>query len=111
MLDGLWDTHLFGVCDGHGIYGKEVSSTIKQILPQYLKKNLGNVLRTSGSEGASPGDVWAGLIKTFKEVNEFLFTSDIDILLSGSTCNIVLVVKDRVYTANVGDSRAVLYKD
>ena len=44
-------------------------------------------------------------------MNEILFTSDIDILLSGSTCNIVFVVKDRVYVANVGDSRAVLYKE
>jgi len=25
LLDGMWDTHLFGVCDGHGVYGKEVS--------------------------------------------------------------------------------------
>lgn len=25
LLDGFRDTHLFGVCDGHGIYGWEVS--------------------------------------------------------------------------------------
>lgn len=25
LLDGFRDTHLFGVCDGHGIYGREVS--------------------------------------------------------------------------------------
>lgn len=30
--------------------------------------------------------------------------------MSGSTCNIVLVIKDRVYVANVGDSKSVLYK-
>jgi len=51
------------------------------------------------------------LTKTFKEMNEALFTSDIDILLSGSTCNIVLVIKDWVYVANVGDSKSVLYKE
>ena len=44
-------------------------------------------------------------------MNEALFTSNIDILLSGSTCVMIFVVKDRVYVANVGDSRAVLYKE
>ena len=32
--------HYFGVCDGHGQNGKDVSSMIKQKLPSYLEQNL-----------------------------------------------------------------------
>lgn len=32
--------HYFGVCDGHGQYGKDVSSIIKQKLPALLEENL-----------------------------------------------------------------------
>lgn len=46
LFDGLRDTHLFGVCDGHGIYGKEVSQMIKQIFPNILKRHIGTLLRS-----------------------------------------------------------------
>jgi len=72
---------------------------------------VSGIIRNSSDLGPDPNDIKAGLMKTFKEINEALFTSTIDILLSGSTCNIVFVVWDWVYTANVGDSWAVLYKD
>jgi len=85
---------LFGVCDGHGIYGKEVSQMIKTLFPSYLKRNIIPILRTNGEIGPPSGEVRMALMKTFKEINEELFTSDIDILLSGSTCVIVLVIKD-----------------
>lgn len=45
MFDGFRDVHLFGVCDGHGVNGREVSSMLKVALPLALKKNLGPVLR------------------------------------------------------------------
>jgi serine/threonine protein phosphatase PrpC len=32
-LSGRYSEHLFGVADGHGQYGKEVSSCAKQQLP------------------------------------------------------------------------------
>lgn len=34
MLCGLRDVHLFGICDGHGVNGKQVSSFIKHELPR-----------------------------------------------------------------------------
>ena len=44
ILEGHRDIHLFGVCDGHGVYGREVSAFIKATLPLYLKKNIRGVL-------------------------------------------------------------------
>ncbi len=31
--------HLFGVCDGHGHQGREVSNFVKQVLPTALEQN------------------------------------------------------------------------
>lgn len=32
--------HYFGVCDGHGQYGKEVSNYVKSSLPQKLEEEI-----------------------------------------------------------------------
>ena len=41
---GLRHCHFFSVCDGHGLYGREVSSLLKHRLPflveNYLKEKL-----------------------------------------------------------------------
>ena len=42
ILNGQPALHYFGVCDGHGQYGKEVSSYIKGSLPQRLEEELKN---------------------------------------------------------------------
>jgi serine/threonine protein phosphatase PrpC len=39
-FNGLMHTHYFGVCDGHGVNGKIVSSYVKKKLPQFLKDEL-----------------------------------------------------------------------
>ena len=36
--------HYFGVCDGHGQYGKEVSNYVKNTLPQKLEDELRNLV-------------------------------------------------------------------
>jgi serine/threonine protein phosphatase PrpC len=32
--------HYFGICDGHGQFGKEVSSYVKSALPSHLEEEL-----------------------------------------------------------------------
>ena len=34
--------HLFGICDGHGQYGREVSSFVKVALSATIDKNYGH---------------------------------------------------------------------
>ena len=39
-LAGLPSVHLFGICDGHGQYGREVSEFVKKKLPELLERNM-----------------------------------------------------------------------
>jgi len=59
----LQSMHFFGVCDGHGQYGKEVSSIIKQKLPASLEEYLYN----------SKLDVSKSLTQSFIDCNKELF--------------------------------------
>ena len=58
----------------------------------------------SSRDGPAPEVIKQIILDTFYEVNTALFGSSIDIVFSGSTCVVVLVVKSHVYVANVGDS-------
>ncbi|CAD8105759.1 unnamed protein product [Paramecium sonneborni] len=87
----------FGVCDGHGQYGHMVSNQIKQQLP----KHLGRVLKETD-------DIESQISKAFGMTNKELCNSEIDTNLSGSTTVSLLLTKDIIYSANVGDSRAIM---
>lgn len=52
------------------------------------------------------------LAKSFEHTNKSLYNdSGIDIYFSGSTCVTVLIVGNKIFCANVGDSRAVLARE
>lgn len=68
--------HYFGVCDGHGQNGKDVSSLIKQKLPALLEEYL----------YATKVDVRKSLDKSFLDCNKLLMKNKkFDVHLSGST--------------------------
>ena len=50
------------------------------------------------------------LKSTFKTTEQRLKASGIDYSNSGTCCISVMVIKNVVYVANLGDSRAVLYR-
>ncbi len=81
-----------GICDGHGSYGHLISKYICNILPKKITKmNEENI------------------IEAFLSVNKSLIEdSKIDCSLSGSTCSSLIITSDKIITANLGDSRAVL---
>jgi len=57
-------------------------------------------------------EVKDALASSFGHVTQQLYTaSGIDIYFSGSTCVSVLIVGNKVFCANVGDSRAVLARE
>ncbi|CAK60007.1 unnamed protein product (macronuclear) [Paramecium tetraurelia] len=87
----------FAVCDGHGQYGHMVSNQIKQQLPKHLGKLLKEV-----------GNLESNIFRAFEITNNELCNSEIDTNLSGSTTVSLLMIKDIIYSANVGDSRAIM---
>jgi serine/threonine protein phosphatase PrpC len=92
--------YIFGVCDGHGAYGHDVSAYVKQMLPQYI----GEVL--TGSEDTASTDL--AIEQCFIQVDKELRAGPVDVDLSGTTCNVIYIRGKQLLCANCGDSRAVL---
>jgi serine/threonine protein phosphatase PrpC len=104
-------THFFAVCDGHGLFGKEVSEFIRASLSTQVEKEIKNIFDQAKSQQrvVDSNEVKDALAKSFETTNKGLYSdSGIDIYFSGSTCVTVLIVGNKIFCANVGDSRAVL---
>lgn len=92
-LTSDYNIGLFGIYDGHG--GTDVVKYIKERLPQIIKENLINRI-----------PIETALTNSFTKVDEELKFYDSD--YTGSTATIVLLQNNKIYCANVGDSRAYL---
>jgi serine/threonine protein phosphatase PrpC len=89
--------HFFSVCDGHGVLGHHVSDFVKQHLPAFLA--LDSNLLTNPK---------LALFNAVGMTNHKLALSDIDCMFSGTTMVSFLIQKKKLYTANSGDSRAII---
>jgi len=90
----------FGVYDGHGAKGHEVSQFVATELPQFVlnQKDLAE----------NPVEA---LTKAFLDCNASLATTGkIDCTFSGTTVIVVYCNGKKLYSCNAGDSRAVLGK-
>ena len=99
-----------GVCDGHGIFGTDISSYLVNNLPQNLNKDIinKNIKNLSTEKLSSISKI---LESTFIQTNINLNTDErIDSTFSGSTCVTVLFTPTRLICINVGDSRCVMGK-
>ena len=98
------DMALFGVFDGHGATGDKCANFAKAHILDELKA----VLKT-GSQGDALKD---RISKAFVKVNSDLHKLEaIDDSLSGTTAVVSIIVGDNLWVANVGDSRAVMFKE
>mmetsp|Transcript_14594 Transcript_14594/g.29370 ORF Transcript_14594/g.29370 Transcript_14594/m.29370 type:complete len:398 (+) Transcript_14594:278-1471(+) len=89
--------YFFCVMDGHGLQGKEVSDMIRRRLPANVQADP--QLRT---------DPKTALTRGYLKTNTELSRSALDISFSGSTTIGVFMRGSTLFSANVGDSRAVL---
>ena len=99
-----------GVCDGHGMFGQDVSGYLVNTLPQNMNANLlnGNIssLSTESNEKLFPI-----ISSTFISTNiDMIEDERVDSSFSGSTCVTLFYTPSRLICANVGDSRCVLGK-
>jgi serine/threonine protein phosphatase PrpC len=91
------DSAFFSVCDGHGTYGHEVSGFIKHRLSKLM-----------GSDDSFKINPQKSLSQSIQKCNFELKKSGIEVSFSGSTCVTVLIIGNKLWCANVGDSRAML---
>ena len=100
----------FGVCDGHGIFGQDVSGYLVKNLPENLNQKFLEE-KTIDIENTELYLLSKTLTKIFKTTNDDLtINKNVDTKFSGSTCTSLIFTPSRIITANVGDSRCVLGK-
>lgn len=97
QVQGDPNIHFFGVFDGHGQYGTECSNFVKDRLVEILS-----------NDPDLTKDPVKAYNSAFLATNDELHSSEIDDSMSGTTAITVLVIGDKIYVANVGDSRAVI---
>ncbi|CAD7940826.1 unnamed protein product [Amoebophrya sp. A120] len=96
---------IYGVFDGHGAKGHDVSNLVKLYLPK--------LILTSEKFSEAPESV---MVSCFHRMQNLIQAHDrkglLNAQLSGCTCTIVVhdMREDRLVVAHVGDSRAVLVR-
>jgi integrin-linked kinase-associated serine/threonine phosphatase 2C len=97
--------HFFAVFDGHGSSGKEASNAACDNFQQFFEKRLDEIKRLKEDKKR---DIF--LKKTFKFCETKLKVSGIDYSNSGSCCIAIFLQGNSCTIANLGDSRAVLFR-
>eukprot|EP00347_Sterkiella_histriomuscorum_P015135 403358187 len=118
FFDAKEDSKLLIIADGHGPNGDHVSEAIIQIFPYLLKNELQGVFDQFNMVDESTLvqstkyhlEMKTSIQKSFKKLNQQINHSQFDVLLSGSTLTVIVQINQFVYSANVGDSRAILLK-
>ena len=128
--------HVFGVFDGHGTHGHHVSLHLKKSVIPVLKRIISNqnsdnfdfkevlsVLtkelhsqiatinrRFKDSLNLKPGSTrYTNLSSSYAQVKENKGAHNFyDASLSGSTCSLVIIFKNKIYSLTLGDSKSVL---
>mmetsp|Transcript_12193 Transcript_12193/g.29577 ORF Transcript_12193/g.29577 Transcript_12193/m.29577 type:complete len:410 (+) Transcript_12193:297-1526(+) len=99
------DLAIYGVFDGHGAKGHDVSNLVKEYLPK--------LLLVSDKFREAPQEV---MQEAFLSMQKLIVAHDkkgiLNAQLSGTTCTVVVhdMIKNCLVVAHVGDSRAVMVK-
>ena len=96
-VGGHPQVHAFGVCDGHGQYGLEVSKFVVQTFPLVMEKDPELMV-----------DPEKAIIASLISVDYDLSQTAIDVNFSGTTTVVILIHQHTIFCGNIGDSRAFL---
>ncbi len=97
-----------GVFDGHGPNGGLVSRYCREHLPKKLQRFISNDGSIELCEKKKKLN--EAIRNACFETNKQLTNSTIDVYVSGTTCISAIICDKKVYTLNIGDSRAVMGK-
>lgn len=101
---GNKSANLFMVMDGHGPVGHLVSNAVKFHLPKLFEKQFSRFINESLEDKL----ISNAFLVCFTQIEQLLAAdTKIDCSLSGSTVTVTIIVGDKLWCGNVGDSRAV----
>ena len=105
------DTIFLGVCDGHGMFGHDISGYLVNILPQNLHEALTKNEIKSINNDSDFQKILDISSQTFVQTNlNMVNNASIDCTYSGSTCSSIIFSPEKIISLNVGDSRCVIGK-
>lgn len=90
----------FAVFDGHS--GNETSEYAKLYLHKKLEKEINK------NDNITENHIKNSIKNAILKIDKFIFNNKIP---SGTTANLCLIIKNKIYSANVGDSRSVLCRN
>ena len=93
---------IYGVFDGHGRQGHDVSNFVKDFLPKLIVQD------PAFKDGDIPTALTNGFAKTQELIEQETTAKNLDASASGTTCTIVVHKGSKLWVACVGDSRCVL---
>jgi len=101
-MRGVHVLGLFGVCDGHGVFGHNVSELVANTLPKQVQDHF----KLFDDVSELTDNVMKQVIESaVKNTADILARSDITTEDSGTTLVFSIIVNNRVFTANLGDSQ------
>ena len=104
------DYIFFGVCDGHGAFGHEVSGYLVYDIPLTINELLSKKRIRTINENNIPKIITL-LKKSFVQIDKNLSReTKIDTTFSGSTCVSLIFTPSKLLCINLGDSRCVIGK-
>lgn len=109
-LKGNRIMHLFGVCDGHGKQGKKASEYVQINLTRNIVTDIKELTKSGPIETAPESAIIEILHTAVIKTNEEVVNAPFDTIFSGTTCCAIFFLGRKLYTINVGDSRAIVVK-
>ena len=91
---------VFAVFDGHG--GAEVATFVQKNFISYFREEI----EKFNQNALTDEGIWNALKACFKKLN-----ADITNSQAGTTATVAIILEDKIWVANVGDSRTILVKD
>ena len=112
-INSIKNFNIFGVLDGHGAEGHFVSRFASKFIPYQIMNNpeIINLREPEMIYNKLKNNNYQIIVKAYLECDIALQKVNFDAKESGSTCNLIINIGNKIICANTGDSRAIVVFD